>query len=184
MTQRQRCGSIVRKNVIVALAALCMFVFAFSQASAQNKSADQAQQTQQAQQSQELQKAKQKAQKYSQKLRKIQKTAMENNPDLKKKRDELQNMQEKKMKEMVSDNATRMEKLKARMKLRQDKELQQKRQSLQKDFLDAMKKEDPKTQEYLDKFSNARKKIRKIQQQKRQRQQGQGQGQGGMQKQQ
>jgi uncharacterized Zn finger protein (UPF0148 family) len=66
------------------------------------------------------------------------------------------------------------------MKLRQDKELQQTRKSLQKDFLEAMKKEDPKTQEYLDKFSEARKKIRKINRQRQQR----GQGQGGMQKQQ
>jgi len=175
MSGWQQCRSLIRTYSIAFFAVLFAVFFVFGQASAQQKDAEQ--KAQQSQQSQELQKAKQNAQKYSQKLQEIQKAAMENNPDLKKKRDELQKMQQNKMEEMVSDNATRMEKLKARMKLRQDKELQNKRKSLQEDFLEAMKKEDPKTEDYLDKFNQARKKIQQMNQQRQQ-------GQGGMQKQQ
>lgn len=170
MTRLQQSSALIRKYTILALIALCLIAFGFSQASAQQEGAGDAQQNK------ELQEAKQKAQKYSEKLREIQKAAMEKNPELKKQREELKNLQKEKMNEIVSENATRMEKLKARMKLRQDKELQEKRKSLQEDFLEAMKKEDPKTQDYLDEFSNARKKIRKINQQRQQQGQGQGQG--------
>jgi hypothetical protein len=121
----------------------------------------------------EMQQARKEAEKYSQKLKNIQKDALKNNPGLKKQREELRNLHRQKLDEMVSENATRREKMKAYMKLRQDKELRQKKQQYRKDMKEAMQKEDPKTEEYIKKFRDARRKMRQ------QQRQGAGQSQGG-----
>jgi len=146
-----------RRTACAALATLLLLVFAVGQAVAEQK-ADRPQSDQ------KLQEAKQKAKKYSEKLRGIQETVMEKNPELKQKREELKQMQKNKMDDLVSENATRKEKVKAVMQLRQDQELMEKRKSVQKDFLKAMEEQDPKTQEYLDKLDEARKTMRRINQ--------------------
>ncbi|MEF8824209.1 MAG: hypothetical protein V5B78_11480 [Desulfohalobiaceae bacterium] len=146
-----------KRTACAALATLLVLVFAVGQAVAEQKA-------NQPQSDQKLQEAKQKAKNYSEKLRNIQKSVMEKNPELKERREELRQMQKNKMNDLVSENATRKEKVKAVMQLRQDQELMKKRKSLQKDFLKAMKKEDPKTQEYLDKLDEARKTMRRINQ--------------------
>jgi hypothetical protein len=155
MAERNRSGSWITQCAVASLAVFVLLLVTMAQAPADNA-------TQQAQPEQKLNQAKEKANKYSQKLREIQKAAMEKNPELEKKREELRALQKKKMDELVSENATRKEKIKAIMRLRQDQELMQKRKSLQKDFLKAMEKEDPKTKEYLDKLSEARKTMRRI----------------------
>lgn len=112
-------------------------------------------------QQKEMQQAQKEAQKYSKKLENIQKKVLENNPKLKKQLDDLKKLQKQKLDKMVSENATRKEKMKAYIKLRQDKELQQKKKQYRKDILEAMKKEDPKTEEYIQKLQDARQKLRR-----------------------
>ncbi len=152
-----RSSAMGRKTACTAIATLLLLVFAVGQAVAEQKS-------DQPQPDQKLQEAKQKAKKYSEKLRNIQQSVMEKNPELKERREELRQMQKNKMDDLVSENATRKEKVKAVMQLRQDQELMEKRKSVQKDFLKAMEKEDPKTQDYLDKLDEARKTMRRINQ--------------------
>lgn len=155
MAEWNRYGPVMKKCALASLAVLVLLFAAASQAPAEEEA-------KQSQSNQELNQAKQKADKYSQKLRKIQQTVMEKNPELKKQRDEVRELQKEKMNDLVSENATRKERIKAIMRLRQDKELMQKRKSLQKDFLKAMEEEDPKTKEYLEKLSEARKTMRRI----------------------
>jgi hypothetical protein len=152
-----RCGSKVNTFVRAALAVLLLFFLAAGQASAERNTEDSGSK-------QKLQEAKQQAEKYAQKLRDIQKKVMEKNPELEKRRNELQQMHKEKMNELVSENATRKERIQAIMRLRQDQELMEKRKSVQKDFLKAMQKEDSKTKEYLDKLGEARKTMRRINQ--------------------
>ena len=172
-TQKKTAGW---KGIYLGLITIACFLVVAPQLAAQ-QNLDAQQQNKQGQQSRELTQVKQQAKEYAQKLKEIQKSAMENNPDLKKKRNEYQELQKKKMKNKVSENATRTEKMKAQMELRQDKELQQKRKDLQQDFLEAMKNENPNTQKYLDKLTEARRKIQKMNQQGYQ-----GQGQNKMEK--
>ena len=160
MLESIRSSAMGMKTACTALATLLLLLFAVGQAVAEQK-ADQPQPDQ------KLQEAKQKAKKYSEKLRSIQKTVMEKNPELRKKREELRQMQKDKMDDLVSENATRKEKIRAVMQLRQDQELMEKRKSLQKDFLKAMKQEDPKTKDYLDKLDEARKTMRRINQKRK-----------------
>jgi len=161
--------TIALKGSLLGLITIACFLIAAPQLAAQQNSESQ-QQNLQGQQSQEITQAKQQAKKYAQKLKKIQESAIENNPELKKKRQEYQDLQEKKIKEKVSDDASREEKIKAQMELRQDEELTQMREDLEQDFVEAMEDEDPDTQEYMDKLSNARKKIQQIKQQRHQEQ--------------
>ena len=79
-----------------------------------------------------------------------------------KKRQELKELQQKKIQEATPQNATRKEKIQAYRKLRQDPEMRSKTQKYKEDMLKAMEKEDPKTQEYMQKMREARK--RKYQQ--------------------
>lgn len=159
------------KGSLLGLIIIACFLIAAPQLAAQQNSESQ-QQNLQGQQSQEVAQAKQQAKEYAQKLKEIQESAIENNPELKKKRQEFQDLQEKKIKEKVSDDASREEKIKAQMELRQDEELTQMREDLEQDFLEAMEDEDPDTQEYMEKLTNARKKIQQMNQ-KRHQEQGQ-----------
>ncbi len=113
--------------------------------------------------SKELQEAQQKMRKYSQKLKNIQSDALENNPQLKNRIQEFQELQKEKVQEYVSENATRQEQLQARMKLRNDKELKEKGQKIRQDMLEAMEKEDPKTKNYLQELTAARKQVMQLQ---------------------
>jgi Skp family chaperone for outer membrane proteins len=107
--------------------------------------------------------AQKKAKKYSQKLNTIQRQALKNNPELEKQRQAFNAMVRKKMSQMVSEDASKQEKMNAYMKLRNDKELQQKKQAFQKNLSQAMQKENPKTQEYIRKFEQARQQMRQQQ---------------------
>lgn len=110
-------------------------------------------------QSKDLQKAQQKMRKYSQKLKDIQSSALENNPELQDRIEEFQKLQKEKVQEYVDENASRQEQFKAQMKLRNDKELKKKSESIRNDMLKAMEKEDPKTKDYLEELTNARKEV-------------------------
>jgi len=139
-----------------ALLAVCL-LGGLNAAVAQDKGADSAQK-------QELQQAQQQAEQATAKLREIQKVVVKNDSALEKEQQDLMALQQKKMEQYTSENATKREKIMALLKVRRDKELQQKRQAFNEKLVKAMKKEDPKTEDYIADLRNARKKIMEIRQ--------------------
>lgn len=123
---------------------------------------------------QKLQQAQQKSQEASSKLEEIQAVIMENNPELAKEREELMALQQEKLKEYTSEGASKQEQIMARLKVQRDEEFQQELQSFNKKLIKAMKKEDPKTEEYISELRSAQQTIMEI------RRSQQGNGQGGM----
>ncbi len=139
--------------IFIVLAAFLMSSFLITgQISAEEKTTDKPQSAKEKttdKSQNEMQNAREKAQKYSNKLRDIQKQALENNPELKKQQNELRNLQKEKLEQMVPDNASKQDKVKAYRKLRQDKQLQERKKQFWQDMKGAMEKEDPKTEEYI-----------------------------------
>lgn len=176
MVEWQRCRSLIRTYTIASFVAFFAIFFVFGQAPAQQQEAEQ--KAQQSQQSQELQEAKQKKDKYGQKLQKIQNATLENNPEVKteleKRLSKLRKLQKEKFNEIVSENATAREKMMAQRRVMQDEEIRKKQQAIRDYLIEAMKKEDPKAEEYFNKLKKAQKNIQEI----RRKQQRKGQSQG------
>lgn len=176
MLEWQRCRSLIRTYTIASFAVLFAIFFVFGQAPAQQQDAEQ--KAQQSQQSQELQKAKQQKAKYGQKLKKLQNATLENNPEVKTELEnrlsKLRELQKKKFNKIVSENATAREKMMAQRRVMQDEEIRKKQQAIRDYLIEAMKKEDPKAEEYFNKLKKAQKNIQEIRRQQKQKGQPQG----------
>jgi hypothetical protein len=114
---------------------------------------------------QQMQDVRQKMKNNRSKLKKIQQKVIQDNPDLQKRGQELQKMQRRKMKEYAGKGANRKEKFQALMKVRQDKEVQEKMGEFREDLVEKMKQEDPKTETYIQEMQSAARKMRSLKQQ-------------------
>lgn len=138
--------------------ALCLVA---SPAAAQNKGQGQGQ-------SQQMKDAQNRMKQNRQKLNEVRKKVMKDNPELQQRRQNLQELQREKMKEYAGENATRKEKFRAMMKVRQDKEVQKKIGNFRKDLLKEMKSVDPKTEQYLQDLKSAAQEMKSLKRKKQQ----------------
>ena len=119
-------------------------------------------------QAQQMQNVRQEMKNTRSKLKKIEQKVMQDNPDLQKRGQELQKMQRRKMMEYAGKDASRKEKFQALMKVRQDKEVQEKMGKFREDLVEKMKQEDPKTEQYIQEMQSAARKMQSLNQQRSQ----------------
>lgn len=144
---------------------LVSFLFVAGPAAAKDKGQGKAEGQGKAQQMQDV---RQRMKDTRTKLNAIQQKVMQDNPDLQTRGQELQKMQRRKMMEYAGKDASRKEKFQALMKVRQDKEVQEKMGKFREDLVEKMKQEDPKTEQYIQEMQSAARKMQSLNQQRSQ----------------